>query len=138
VVASAAVALCGIRANPATRIADTRNVALVLCDAADRGAGRTSAGLAGVVLGAGAVVGVATSAVGFRWIRTETAARAAATRVVALIGGRTCDGWPRRANTGLAGVVLSAGVAVGVARSSVDLDGSRAHTGRRIAGSLIM
>src|SRR5439155_13131951 len=112
VVARRPVGLGRVRAEAARRIADARDVALVLGGADDRVAAGAGAGLAGV----GPGTGVAVAAARAREWRHRTARRAVAGPRVALVGGAG----DRRADTlaaAGAGIVERAGVAVVAARA---------------------
>src|SRR5262249_23642228 len=94
-------------------------VTLVERRADDGGGPRAGAGLAGVGLCAGVAV-VARSAVGLRRIRADAAGTGSCG--MTLVEGCADDGVGSRADSGLARIGLSAGVAV-VARSAVCLEG---------------
>src|SRR5206468_3134072 len=90
-------------------------------------------GLTGVSLSACVAVR-AGRPVGLRWIGTDTGSGIAGSDVVALVGSRADDRVAARANPGLTGVSLRAGIAVRAGRP-VGLRWIGADTGSRVAGS---
>lgn len=101
-------------------IADPGRVTLVARGTGYRRTSRTDSRLAGVVDGAEVAI-VATAAIGFRGIRALSVRRIAGPNIVTLVRGGADNRVAADTDTGLAGIGLSAGIAV-VAGGPVRLD----------------